>query len=348
MSTIAGILDSTDDIAPTVTLTNPPAGNVSGTVTLQATAADNDRIASCQFTADGANIGSPITSAPFQLAYDTHALVNGAHTLGVTVHDRVRGSASQSHAVTVKNGPAVNFYSPGNGATVTDTIYPTAYVTNYGTSVSVQFQIDGNNIGGAQSSGSNYYQVGYDTHMTAVGWHTFYCIATDAQGNQTVASNGYYVNNQPPGAGQVMLGDMLVWNDWDGNGQPYYGSDRASPEGYDGSGGNWIWSNTNSKGGVTLPGNPNPTYYTMRLWVTLGRVEGGSSPNVVHLIFTVDGADHTGWWDNGPAYTNIGPFMNIGGGDSFACRRWADNPGNNTCFCLGIGAYYDFVPAYSS
>jgi hypothetical protein len=346
MSTIMGILDSTDDIPPTVTLTSPAAGNVAGTVTLQATAADNDKIATCQFTADAANIGSPITAAPFQLSYDTHALVNGAHNLGVTVHDRVRGVASASEAVTVKNGPAVNFYSPGNGATVTDTITLTAYVTNYGTQVSVQWNVDGTNVGSAQVGGSNYYQINIDTHGYAVGWHTFYCTATDAQGNATQASNQYYVNNQPPAAGTVMLGDMMTW---DGAEWTNY---HANPEGYDGSGGQWYWSNVGSppttRGVVYLPGNPNPTYYQMRLWVTLNRCEGGSDGYVIHYIFTVDGADYTGWWDNGPSYTNIGPFLNIGGGDSFTARRWADNPGWNTAFMLGVGAYYDFVPKYSS
>jgi hypothetical protein len=267
----------------------------------------------------------------------------------------------------VKNGPAVNFYSPGNGATVTGTIYPTAYVTNYGTGVSVLFQWDGNNIGGWQSGGTGYYQVGLDTHGLAVGWHTFSCIAQDAQGNQTVAQNSYYVNNQPPGAGTVAWGDYQYWDDWYDPSNPFWDSERTNPQPYDGQGGTWIWSNVGAKlGPIYLPGNPNPTYYQMRAWFSCGRTEGGDpGQNTVYIDWRIagitdnnqDAGGEYGWqnvWVNGDSqsppqdYGNFGPYAYPNGGEACYCKRWATNPGWNTCFALGIGIYYDFVPKYAS
>jgi len=342
-----GILASTDHIKPTITITNPTGGSVAGTITLQANAADNDHVASVQFKIDGNNIGAPVTAAPFQIAYNTGNSVNGAHTFSAVVTDRIGNNATASVGVTVANAPGVNFYSPGNGATVTDTITLTAAITNYGTSVTVQFFIDGNQIGGNQSGGSGTYQANYDTHMTGVGWHTFLCKATDAQGNVSQASNSYYVNNQPPGSGMTVLGDHEYWDDGSASWSNYRHSPPSSDDTVDG---NWIWSGTGTKWNpVYLPGNPNPTYYQMRVWLHLDRVEGGSDGNVCYMDLQVGGV--TGWtnvWANGPAYTNVGPLWNVGGGNDCYAHWYCSRPDWNTCFCLGIGFYYDFVPKYSS
>ena len=54
-----------DMMPPTVSITAPGNGaTVSGAVTVSANATDNVAVASVQFEVDGANVGSPVTSAP--------------------------------------------------------------------------------------------------------------------------------------------------------------------------------------------------------------------------------------------------------------------------------------------
>jgi len=334
-----------DRVLPTVAVTSPGAGNVSGTITLAATAADNDAIKQVQFRVDGTVLGT-VSSAPFQMNWDTHGAVNGAHTIYAVATDRVGNQQTASVAINITNVPAMNFYSPGNGATVTNVMTLAASITQYGTGVSTYFYIDGSNIYG-QGGGSGTYSVNYDTHNLGVGWHTITCIAVDYQNNQTRIDYSVYVNNQPPGAGVTVLGDHCEWNGDEG----YYDSYRHSPPAYDDSShGNWIWSQTGAKyTPVYLPGNPNPTYYQMRVWFQLGRVEGGSDGNVCHFDVQIGGV--VGWtniWNNGPSYTNLGPLWNVGGGNDCYAHWYADNPDWNTCFCMGIGFYYDFVPRYAS
>ena len=143
-----------------------------------------------------------------------------------------------------------------------------------------------------------------------------------------------------------MLGDHMYWDDGDGGWNNY----RNSSPDYDGTQGNWIWSGTGQKfAPVFLPGNPNPTYYQMRVWWTGSRVEGGSDGNVQNMDFQIGGV--VGWtnvWSNGPQYGYVGPLWNVGGGNDCYAKWWGTWAGNNTCFCIGIGFYYDFVPRYAS
>jgi Bacterial Ig domain len=331
-----------DRVVPTVAVTSPAAGNVANVITIAANAADNDQIASVRFQIDGSVLGT-VASAPFQMNWDTHGAVNGAHTIYAVATDRVGNQTVASVGINITNVPVINFYNPGNGATVTDTVGLYSYVTQYGTGVSVYFYVDGNNIYG-QGGGSGYYQVGYDTHNLGVGWHTITCIAVDYQGNQARLDYGMYVNNQPPGPGIVSLGNHAEWNG------DYYDDYRHSAPNPYGEGGDWIWTATGAKfNPVYLPGNPNPTYYQMRVWWHGDRVEGGSDGNVCNMDFQVGGI--VGWttvWSNGPLYGNVGPLWNVNGGEPCYAKWWATYAGNNTNFCQGIGFYYDFVPRYAS
>jgi len=71
-----------DTTGPTVSLTAPTAGaTISGTVTLRASASDASGVAYCSFYVDALPaIRDPDSAAPWELAYDTRPLSNGAHT----------------------------------------------------------------------------------------------------------------------------------------------------------------------------------------------------------------------------------------------------------------------------
>jgi len=77
-----------DTTPPTVNVTSPASGaTLSGTVTLTANATDNVGVTSVQFLLDGANVGAPLTIAPYSLPWDTTTSSNGSHTISAQARD---------------------------------------------------------------------------------------------------------------------------------------------------------------------------------------------------------------------------------------------------------------------
>jgi Big-like domain-containing protein len=89
-----------DTVAPTVALTSPAAGSVSGTVTVAASASDNVGVTSVQFRLDGAALGADDTSAPYSVAWDTTTAADGSHTLSAIARDAA-GNSTTAATVTV-------------------------------------------------------------------------------------------------------------------------------------------------------------------------------------------------------------------------------------------------------
>ena len=100
----AGAVDTTP---PTVSITAPTANQtVSGTINVTATASDNVAVASVQFKLDGNNLGSAVTSAPYQVSWNTTTATNGSHTLTAVATDTSNNTGtSTAVTVTVSNGP---------------------------------------------------------------------------------------------------------------------------------------------------------------------------------------------------------------------------------------------------
>lgn len=324
---------------PIVGITTPASGvSVSGVINLQCSVTQYGTSATAQWKVDGTGIGAPVGS-PYNTTYDTRALVNGNHTFAVTVTDAQGNATTQSVTVAFHNLPVVSLSPSGN---VSGTITLSTTVTQYGSSCTVQFRVNGNNVGGAQSGGNGTYTLAYDTHLLGAGGNTISVVVTDAQGNSTTVSQSINVTNSIPGAGTVTLGNHAEWNDGEG----YYDDYRHSPPSYDDSSdGNWIWTATGAKyTPVYLPGNPDPTHYQMRVWMHGDRVEGGSDGNVCYMDFQVGGSGWVNVWANGPTWGfNLGPLWNVNGGEACYAHWYCSSPGWNTCFCQGIGFYYDFV-----
>ncbi len=90
-----------DSTPPAVSLTAPAAGaTVSGAVRLTANATDAGGVASVQFAVDGANVGAPVTAAPYSVTWDSLGAANGTHTITARATDNA-GNAATSAAVTV-------------------------------------------------------------------------------------------------------------------------------------------------------------------------------------------------------------------------------------------------------
>lgn len=92
---------------PTVNITNPVNNEtVSGTVPVAATATANLPIASVQFFLDGQALGSPVTTAPYSISWDTTKVSAGTHVLSAQATDTNGDVGTSSNVtVTVQNPP---------------------------------------------------------------------------------------------------------------------------------------------------------------------------------------------------------------------------------------------------
>lgn len=113
-----------DATPPSVSLTYPTAGTVSGNVTLTATASDNVAVAGVQFKLDlNTPIGSEITSTSSPNTYTTTwnsaSVSDGSHTLSSVARDASGNYATSTVVVTVSNAvstPAPVTYSGGSSS----------------------------------------------------------------------------------------------------------------------------------------------------------------------------------------------------------------------------------------
>ncbi len=183
-----------DTTAPTVTLTSPAAAaTVAGTITLSATATDDVGVTSAWFTVDGSTIGAEDTAAPYQMSWNSSTVSNGTHAIRAFARDAAGNTAgSSTTTITVNNtvadttAPTVAVSSPSGGATVSGNVTVTATASdNVGVS-SVQFTLDGANLGSADTTSP--YSITWSTTGTSNGSHTLRAVARDAAGNSSTSS----------------------------------------------------------------------------------------------------------------------------------------------------------------
>jgi hypothetical protein len=124
---------SSDTTRPTVSITSPAAGAVTGTVTLSANASDNVGVASVQFRVNGANVGAADTSAPYSTTWNTSSLAAGTYSITAVATD-TSGNQTTSAAVSVTissnvviNARSVTFDSASHNATVSGQAVVSSY-----------------------------------------------------------------------------------------------------------------------------------------------------------------------------------------------------------------------------
>ena len=180
-----------DVTAPTVAMIGPAAdATVSGTIAITAAAADDVGVTSVQFLLDGAPLGAPVTSAPYEATWSTLSGGNGTHTLTAVARDAA-GHVTTANAVsvTVLNdlaSPTVGLVTPAAGATVDGIVTVTATAADDVGVTSVQFLLDGAPLGAAVSAAP--YQVEWPTTTATNGAHTLTAVARDAAGRETTAA----------------------------------------------------------------------------------------------------------------------------------------------------------------
>src|SRR5580658_4141491 len=189
----AGGSSPTPTPAPlTVAITSPAASaTVSGTVAIAVSASDGVAITGVQLQVDGANVGAADTSSPYNFSWSSTSVANGTHTLTAVATD-VSGNTATSAAVkvTVSNTVAstltVSITSPAASATVSGTVAVAATATDSVTISSVQLQVDGANVGAADTSSP--YNFSWSSTSVANGSHTLTAVATDVSGNTATSA----------------------------------------------------------------------------------------------------------------------------------------------------------------
>ncbi len=191
MITPVGGAPPPDTTPPTVSITAPVAGIfVSGTTTVTASAADNSgTVASVQFLIDGSPSGAPDTSAPFSMAWNTTANAAGVHTVSARATDAAGNQTSSSGvSITVDNVlPSAAVSSPTAGSSVSGTITVSATASDNTSVASVQFRLDGANLGALDTAVP--YSVSWVTSGASNGVHLLSAVAFDAAGNQAASAN---------------------------------------------------------------------------------------------------------------------------------------------------------------
>jgi hypothetical protein len=208
---------------PTVSITSPVNGaTVSGTITVSANATSNVGVASVQFRVDGNNLGAPVTSAPYTYSLNTTTLANGSHMLTALATDTSNNTATSTGvSITANNTttPAVtvSLTSPANGATVSGTITVTATATATAGVSTVQFLLDGANLGTADTSSP--YSVSWDTTTASNGSHVLAAKTTDLSGNNATSSNVNVTVSQSAPPPPPPVGDNVTISDASGTSQ---------------------------------------------------------------------------------------------------------------------------------
>ena len=103
---------TTDNEAPTIAITSPTGGEVSGIIPIDINYSDNIGVSRVAFYVNNQMVISD-NQAPFSLAWDTTALTDGAYVLMVKAYDEADNEGtSPSVAVTINNTPIEDTTDP--------------------------------------------------------------------------------------------------------------------------------------------------------------------------------------------------------------------------------------------
>jgi fibronectin type 3 domain-containing protein len=230
--------------------TDPPYGlsvrvdtigcqTVRGAVKVFARAFDDyGAIASLQIRLDGEDLGAPITNTAGALVdWDTRTVADGPHVLTLVARDASGNEATSAACdVTVDNEasapPTVSITAPASGATVSGTVPVTANAADDDGVTSVQFKLDGGNLGAADTSAP--FSVSWNTATATAGAHRLTAVARDAEGQTTTSDPvDVTVENLPTGLSaaygfEEASGNAVTDSSGNGNAGTIAGATRAA------------------------------------------------------------------------------------------------------------------------
>lgn len=199
------VVFSTSNITPpTVSISRPTNGaTVFGTAAISAMTSDQIGVSSVQFLVDGVAFGQPDIEAPYETLWDTTAYSFGSHTISATaINTNGLTTTSSSSTVTVDNRPAAvapnsSLTSPSDGTIVVGNTFLTATATSNddATIVSVQFKLDGQNLGAPDTT--EPYSYNWDSTQTPNGAHVITALALTSRGMSSPSNTATVTVDNP-------------------------------------------------------------------------------------------------------------------------------------------------------
>jgi hypothetical protein len=178
---------------PSVAISSPTGGTVSGIVPINVTASDNVGVTRVDLLVSGTLLASDI-SAPYAFSWDSTALAGSSASLVARAYDAA-GNATSSTAVVVSvsggalppppadtTPPTVTITSPGNSSVVTGLVTINVSAQDNVAVASLSVSVDGKVVSTGNSASVSYK---WNTRKAASGTHTISATAKDAAGNQT-------------------------------------------------------------------------------------------------------------------------------------------------------------------
>ena len=184
--------NTTDLQPPSVAITAPTGGTVSGIVPINVTASDNVGVSRVDLLVSGTLLASDI-SAPYAFSWDSTALAGSSASLVARAYDAAGNSASSAAmTVTVASAagpapadttpPTVAITSPGNSSTVSGMVTISAKASDNVAVASLSLYLDGKVVSTGNGTSLSYK---WNTRKAASGTHTISAIAKDSSGNQS-------------------------------------------------------------------------------------------------------------------------------------------------------------------
>ncbi|OLD96931.1 MAG: hypothetical protein AUG80_12850 [Candidatus Rokubacteria bacterium 13_1_20CM_4_68_9] len=180
----------------TVSFTSPANGaTVSGTVTVGMAVSGATGSTSFQLAIDGATVSTQtVSGTTAAYTWNTTTIANGNHTLTVSALDGASHSASATITVTVNNQAApppppaggtlsIAFTAPGEGATVSGTVWMVIWVNGASGSSNTFTVSVGGTLIRTQTTGGANVSIPWDTAGFANGQQTITVTVRDATGN---------------------------------------------------------------------------------------------------------------------------------------------------------------------
>jgi len=179
---------SSDSTPPTVSISSPTGGTVSGTVSVAVNASDNVGVTRVDLLVNGAVVASD-TAAPFSFSWDASSRVGTSPTLVAQAYDAAGNSASSSAVtVSVTSGtppstpdstpPSVTITNPVNGSRVSGMVNVKVSASDNVAVSSLSLSIDGKSVATSNQSSITY------KWSPSKGSHTISAVARDPSGNQ--------------------------------------------------------------------------------------------------------------------------------------------------------------------
>src|SRR3972149_3084557 len=202
--TVTVVRNATDTIPPNVSITDPPdSSTINGLTNVSVDATDNVAVSAVQLYVNGV-LNSEKTSSPYNFSVDSKNLPPGSNILKSKAFDSSNNSNEDTITVLVQANsvpPSISITNPANGAMVSGRIKISAVPSNFATTPSVKFFIDGVL---KSTDSSSPYEYPWNTKGQSVGSHIITAEASDSSGNTAANSISVLVVSTSPGKNKSM------------------------------------------------------------------------------------------------------------------------------------------------